>query len=192
DLDLCKQHLVSENNKGNLNIDKLCVIAAKEGGAVAMNWAARDWNRRAFLGIGKQGPDVKGLVLLSPTYNVKGFNVTKPLQFPPIQKQIAFQIIVGKRSSARNKHVTDANRIHDMLSRWHPKPKTVEDARKFQMLWLETYTTTLQGTDLLASERPLRFNNRLLADRMLGFINLRMADKDYDWQYRKSPFNNDK
>jgi len=181
DMEAAKQILMAKHNAGELNIDKLCVVGAELGAALAMNWAVLDWSWPVLL-TGKQGQDVKALILLSPEWSFKGFGVVDALKFPPILQAISFQIVVGDRNSKQA--VDNAERIYKLISPHRPEPKEPEDIKKYKNLWLDTYNTQLQGTKLLGQN--LMLSGRTMEDRIAGFIRLRLVDQDIPWKERKT------
>ncbi len=111
DMEALKRFLLEEHNEGRLNIDKICVVAADLGAIVALNWAARDWSFPA-LATYKQGRDVKGVALLSPSFNYRGFGLKDALAHPAIRNEISISVIYGKGDSRARR---DANRIIRIL-----------------------------------------------------------------------------
>ena len=65
DLEAIRSFLVGKNDAEELNLNKLALFGVGMGATVAVNWAAQDWIAPP-LSIGKQGQDVKALVLISP------------------------------------------------------------------------------------------------------------------------------
>src|SRR5262245_42776505 len=67
DLEAIRSFLIEKNDAGELNLNKLCILGAGMSANVAVNWALQDWTAPP-LAIGKQGQDVKALVLISPRW----------------------------------------------------------------------------------------------------------------------------
>jgi hypothetical protein len=166
DVEACKRFLMEENNAGELNINKLTIVGAELGAIVAMNWAALDWSW-PVLATGKQGQDVKALVLLSPAWSVKGFAVSGALATQAIQQHMSMYIVVGSRSK-------DAVNIHKAVD--SKRGQTEE-----KDIFLAKVDTSLEGTKMLAAP------NLELPNRIAQFIKLRVGDKTFPWQERGSP-----
>ena len=176
DVEACKRFLMEKNNRGELNINALCVVGAEFGCILALNWSALDLTAPPLLAY-KQGQDVKALVLLSPVSAFKGVTTRSAMGVADI-KRISMMIVVG---DSDNKGSAEAKRLHTSLKTFHPKVSTdPEDIKKNQDLFLVEPKTTLQGTKLLAPTLPVIGN--------IGkFIELRLTNKlaDYPWSDRK-------
>jgi hypothetical protein len=74
DMELLRKFLVKENDAGNLNLNKLCIVGAEMGASVASYYAAYDWTtvRREANRRPAPSQDVKGLFLISPDWDFKG------------------------------------------------------------------------------------------------------------------------
>ncbi len=173
DLEAVKSFLVDRNNDGELNIEKLCVIGLEMGSVVALNFAARDWSWPR-LAIGKQGQDVKALVLVSPVWSYRGLRINEAVTHPSIQREVSVIVITGKGGA---KELREAKRLYSTLERFHPPPAP-EDAATQQMIWLRALPTTLQGTQLIQQKRLG------VAEMIESFIKLRLTDVDLPWQKR--------
>ncbi len=97
DMETVKSFLIKKNNNEELNIERLGVIGAEMGAVVAINWAAQDWNW-PVLATGKQGQDVKALVVISPEWNFKGLSIADALKTPAMRSEISLLIVSGKQS----------------------------------------------------------------------------------------------
>ncbi|HEV3136981.1 MAG TPA: alpha/beta fold hydrolase [Pirellulales bacterium] len=176
DMEAVKNYLMIRNNAGELNIDKLCLVGVEMGAAVAVNWAARDWSW-PMLTTGKQGQDVKALVLVSPEWSFKGMRISEAMAHPNVRSDLSVMIIAGKGNS---KAMQEARRLHNALEKYHPPPPADLAAEK-QTLWLKTPQTSLQAMRLL-NEKSMH------VDQMIAkFIELRLVKKQIPWSDRKHP-----
>jgi esterase/lipase len=176
DVEAVKKFLMSKNNGGELNIDKLCIVGAEMGAVVAANWAVTDWNWPP-LAVSKQGQDVKAIVFLSPPERFKSLRMIEPLNDRAVRSRLSFYIAVGNQDSTA---MRDATKIHNTLKRFHPEPVKEEDRDLFFDARIET---RLQGTKLLAKE----FKEYGLLDNIAEFIEVRAAKQPLAWQDRKLP-----
>ncbi len=177
DMEALKSNLRERNNKGELNIDKLCVVGVGDmGSVIAINWAALDWSWQT-LSTGKQGQDVKALVLISPEWNFKGMLINQALDFQPVTKDLSLLIIAGKQNNAS---MGAATRLHARFEKFHPAPLP-DEVKEKQDLFFFTPKTTLAGTKLLG-EKALN-----LAKPISQFIEWRLVNQPYPWTERKDP-----
>ena len=174
DMEACKAFLVKENNKGKLNIEKLCVVGAEMGAEVAVNWAWLDWNWPP-LAIGKQGQDVSGLVLISPQWAFKTLRINRALADENIRSKLSVYILVGGEDS---KSLSNANRVYKAFKPHHPKP-TKENASQ-RDLFYQVYGVSLQGTKLLGTGLGV-------GENIAKFIERRLVNQDTPWKKRESP-----
>jgi pimeloyl-ACP methyl ester carboxylesterase len=179
DLEAVKRVLVEKNNKGEVNIRLLTVIAADVGCIVSLNWAVRDWSYPETA-MTTQGRDVKALVLLTPVLSYKGqaFN-QKLITNPPISNLLSIMITVGEKD---RKGLPEAMRLHTRLERIRPPvPKDPQQARLAKDLFLIKADTVLAGTRLLDPQLPV---NNFIA----GFLNLRLVMQRHtlSWAKRES------
>jgi len=177
DMETVKARLMQYNNEGKLNIDKLCVVGAEMGAVVALNWAALDWSWPP-LATGKQGQDVKALVLISPPQSFRGLLARTSLTAKqrPMISEMSFYVAAGSMDSSASR---DATSIHKIVERFHPAPE--DPMQKAVFLDTATYRTRLQGTALLAEPSlPLK-------DRIAQFVELRLVKQPYPWKDRTSP-----
>ena len=173
DMEAVKSFLIGKNNKGELNIEKLCVVGAEIGAIVAANWARVDWSWPP-LATGKQGQDVKALVLISPPDTFKGLRMIDALAHKDVKSKLAVLIAVGNGDS---KAVKDADKIFDQFKRFHPDPAKIED------LDLQPFAanTKLQGTKLVLSDE---FG---LQKAIEAFIKARLVKQALPWKNRPNP-----
>jgi pimeloyl-ACP methyl ester carboxylesterase len=183
DMEAVKKFLIEKNNAAELNIEKLCVVGADMGALVAMNWAVLDWSIPDLL-TGKQGKDVKALVLISPPLNFHGVSTAAALASPTVKTVLSVLIIVGAEKGAGKAH-DDAQRINKLLAAVRPKPPT--DAEEFRKnppdLFFDELKTTLQGTKILEDRRL----GAQVSGDIAQFIDLRLAGKRFPWSMRSDP-----
>jgi pimeloyl-ACP methyl ester carboxylesterase len=176
DVEAVKKFLMKKNNAGELNIDKLCVVGADMGATIALNWAVLDWSW-APLSTGKQGQDVKALVLISPEWAFRGMPITDAMSVKAVRRDLSIMLIAGKGS----KSMGDASRIFKGLEKLRPAPPSdPKEAAEKQDLFFDKPSTSLQGTKMLG-EKSLNLNPRIAK-----FIELRLVDKNYPWTNRST------
>jgi pimeloyl-ACP methyl ester carboxylesterase len=175
DLPAIRKFLVTKNDAGELNLNRMCVIGADLGALLAFNWTAQDWSW-PDLPVGKQGRDVKAVILISPEWAFKGLRINQALQQPDIRSdRIGMLIMAGDRDS---KALAGAKKLHKALARFHPDSEDVKDD-KDQTLIFATADTKLRGTRLLTVPG---------VDFAVGFakfIQWRAAEPDYPWTARR-------
>jgi hypothetical protein len=142
------------------------------GASVAANWAAQDWAAPP-LAIGKQGQDVKVLVLVSPRWSFKGLSMQGPMQFPLLKQSAAWMLIYG-REDARVK--ADINRIEKQLEPFHRRADTASGQPP--RLVVIDWQSKLQGTTLLSQIGPP------LEDQVIRFLVENAGLKDQPWLTR--------
>ncbi|MCS7238618.1 MAG: alpha/beta hydrolase [Thermoguttaceae bacterium] len=172
DLEAWKRFLLERNDAEGLNIEKLCVVGAEMGAAVALNWALLDWSWPQYPGV-KQGQDVKALVLLSPPWNFRGLDVQRALADPFIRSGMSIMILVG---TGESKAAADARRIHGLLEKARPELETLPPAQR--NLFFGQLNTSLQGTRLLGVQ------GLNVEDAIARFIEIRLVKQDFPWRKR--------
>ncbi len=115
DLEAVKSYLIQKNNAEELNIDKLCVIGSDMGAVVAINWALLDWSW-PVLSNGKQGQDVKALVLISPESNSKGVRTVDAINDQTIRTNLAILLIAGRKGGH---YADEVNKLYRHFSKYH-------------------------------------------------------------------------
>lgn len=173
DMEAVRRFLVEKNDLGELNLNRLAIVGAGLGASVAVNWSARDWSAPA-LAVGKQGQDVKSLVLISPRWNFNGLTMQAALRQPGVQEKIAMLIMYGNKD---RKFTADALRIYTQLERYHPvpaapKPDTLPTLKKADA------PTELQGGQFLKQgAKPVE-------GLVLRFLSQHLSSSDYTWSDR--------
>jgi pimeloyl-ACP methyl ester carboxylesterase len=182
DVETVKRFLLEKHNQGLLNIEQLCVIGAEMGATVAMNWTALDWSW-PVLATGKQGQDVKALVLLSPVRTFKGLKATEAVERRGLRGDVAVYVIVGGESSRERR---EADRLVSQLERYHTDPNANDDPQS-RMIFYDQFDTSLQGTKMLGEN--IKRGDMTIEERIELFIKLKLVDKDYPWKDRTGPLN---
>lgn len=173
DLEAVRGFLLQENNAAKLNINKLCVVGAGMGSVMALNWAYVDWTA-PVLAVGKQGQDIKGLVLISPAWNFRGLPIQDAINNPQVRSQISLLFIYGEQNSSAKR---DAQRLYAHFKPHHPDAAGPE-AREKRELFDFGLKTPLQGTEIL-KQPALR-----AAVAIAAFIDMRLVNQDYSWTDR--------
>jgi pimeloyl-ACP methyl ester carboxylesterase len=174
DLEAVKKFLMSKNNAGELNIEKLCVVGADMGAIVGATWAAADWSWPVLAGQ-KQGRDVKALVLLSPPRDFKGMSIYQALDHPAVRQELSLLISVGDGNA---RALADARSIYSRLEKFHPEPPA-EEAAERKSLFFDPRPTSLEGTKMLGEKLGVEEN-------LSQFITLRLVNKPFPWRDRSA------
>jgi hypothetical protein len=143
------------------------------GANVAANWALQDWSAPP-LAVGKQGQDVKALVLLSPRWTFKGLSMQGPMRFQVLKQSAAWLLIYGAEE-ARVK--TDAVRIEKQLEPFHTSPAKSggQPSRDFVV---RGWPSKLQGATLLTKVGPP------IEDQIIAFLVENVALQELPWLNR--------
>ena len=174
DLAAVRRFLVEKNNRGELNLNALCLVGAGMGANVAAYWSASDWAWPELASL-KQGQDVKALVLASPEWGFRGLPLLKPLRQPGFRDRVSFLIVYGERSGKAKK---DAMNVHKNLAKFHPEPPR-DKIKELKDLFLIGLPTKLQGTRLLTNSE---FGMEADVD---AFIDARVTSKHFKWVSRE-------
>jgi len=169
DVETVKRYLVDRNNAEELNIDKLAVVGAGLGAVVGVNWTALDWSW-PVLATGKQGQDVKAVVLISPPQTFRGLTINNALETEAFRRKIAVMVAVGRDD---RRAFSQAKRIFNQLER---------DRSEQQRESLDAvgYETSLQGMKLFKKEFSLE-------DDIVRFLTNEVASKQIEWMPRTPP-----
>jgi pimeloyl-ACP methyl ester carboxylesterase len=173
DMEAVRGFLVVKNDAGELNLNKLCLLGAGMGAGVAANWAAQDWAAPP-LAVGKQGQDVKVLVLVSPRWSFKGLSMHGPMQFPLLKQSVAWMLIYGKED-ARVK--ADVNRIEKLLEPFHRRAADAATGQPPRLVVID-WPSKLQGTTLLTQV------GAPIGDQVIRFLVENAALKELPWSTR--------
>ncbi|MBN2295878.1 MAG: alpha/beta fold hydrolase [Pirellulales bacterium] len=172
DMETLKKFLMEKNNEGELNIDKLCIVGSEMGAVVALDWARMDWSWPP-LNTGKQGQDVKALVLISPQWAFHGLSAKRAMALRPMLHELSTMILVGGENS---RAVQQAKRFEAIFRRYSPGASAEKDPDR--TLWYIPLKTSLQGTKMLGSS-TLR-----VEPGIAKFIKWRLVDQSFPWKNR--------
>lgn len=175
DMEAVRKFLVSENDAGKLNLNRLSLVGTGLGASVAANWAARDWSMPPLAAV-KQGQDVKVLIMVSPRWTQSGLSLKNPLRQVGLREKVATMIFYGggdRRVSG------DARRIYKQLERYHPDVESPE-AGKLPTLVEYGPDTELQGSEWLKQA------GRKAEDSMIRFITQHAVEPKFDYSERRS------
>jgi hypothetical protein len=167
-METVKSFLIVQNNAGELNIDKLCIVGAEMGAIIAADWAQLDWSW-PVLSNGKQGQDVKALVLISPESNFKGMKLIDAVSAPEIRGELAIMLIAGRKNS---RYSEEASKLNKHFAKYHVD----KTSPTLELLRPET---KLQGAKLL-SEKSLGVEAAIVK-----FVDL-LVKKPFPWDERRS------
>jgi pimeloyl-ACP methyl ester carboxylesterase len=190
DVETCKRFLMKEHNKGECNIEKLCVIGADMGALVALNWAVIDWNQQAtpFL---KQGQDVKSLVLLSSPASFKGVTNQLALVQPVVRGGLNTLLLVGNGDRTS---LSETKRLYNRMERFHGTKPEDSEALKAHRLFLIELETAAQGSSLLRVKNlkpdPTEIIWIFLRNKIVNRDTLTIAGTDFmlEWKRRGNIF----
>jgi pimeloyl-ACP methyl ester carboxylesterase len=171
DMEAVRSWLVTKNDEGAFNLNKLCMVGAGMGASVAANWAAQDWAAPP-LAVVKQGQDVKALALISPRWSYRGLTMQAPMTQTGLKQSAAWLIISGDEVADV---MTDARRINTQLVRFHPESKTPGATGLRVIGW----PSSLQGGKLLAQHGPG------VEEQIVRFFTQHVATLELPWISRR-------
>lgn len=154
DLDRVKQLLFEEHQAGNLNMERLAIVAADMSTVVAMWFADHDWQKSPYddaptpAASTPRGQDVKSLVLLSPENEVdKALSVSQPIGRLK-GFGVRFMLLHGKADKL------DKGAYRKVTEWIAPKSAREKDPERYDFLQLIELDTPLRGTDMLYKNIP--------------------------------------
>jgi pimeloyl-ACP methyl ester carboxylesterase len=177
DMEAVRRYLVGKNDDGQLNLNKLCLVGVGLGATVAVNWAAQDWSAPPLL-VGKQGQDVKALVLVSPQWKNRGVMLQQALQVADLKKGAAWMLIFGEQDPDQ---AADARRIMRQLDRFHPVPETTQAPPR--SLAEVPLRSALGGSGLMSQL------SEVVEENIVNFLTIHVASQDLPWSKRRNRLN---
>jgi pimeloyl-ACP methyl ester carboxylesterase len=174
DVEAVRHFLVGKNDAGQLNLNKLCLVGVGLGATVAVNWAAKDWSFQPLL-VGRQGQDVKALVLVSPQWKARGVMLQQALQVADLKKGAAWMLIFGEQDPDQ---VADARRIMRQLERFHPVPETAQAPPR--SLAEVPLRSALGGSGLMSQL------SEVVEENIVNFLTIHVASQDLPWRQRRN------
>jgi pimeloyl-ACP methyl ester carboxylesterase len=178
DMESARRFLVSRNDEEQVNLNQLSLVGSGMGATVALLWTARDWTVPP-LAVGKQGQDVKALVLVSPQTSFQGISVQgalKVLGTPVVREQVSILILVGGHDA---RALRDADKIHRILAGYQPA-LSGDLPKEKRTLFFSSIDTSLQGSGLLGLE------TQPWDDDIAMFLSWRITSQDYAWTERRA------
>jgi pimeloyl-ACP methyl ester carboxylesterase len=175
DMEAIRDFLVDKNDAGELNLNKLCLVGSGLGASVAVNWAAHDWSLPP-LAVGKQGQDVKGLVLISPRWSYNGLMIQDALKFGAFKKNVVWMLIGGVQDKNAKQELS---RVQAQLEKSHP-PLDKTGAKQRSGLEVNALPTSLQG-DVLVGK-----SGDVLNAAIVKFLTENVAAAQLPWTNRRN------
>lgn len=153
DIESIRNWIKQRADGSKLDLGKLYVVGSGLGAAVAAGWTVGDaaWPPIAT---GRQGGDVKGLVMIDPAFVTKGFSIGKPLASEPLKTELPILLIAGGEDK-------DAVKVFDQLKR--ARPNAWFDSRLFDA---EERRNTSPAKDSEASLLFVKLGGRLSGDKL--------------------------
>lgn len=174
DMEAVRSFLVGKNDEGELNLNKLSLVGVGMGAMVAVNWAAQDWSAPP-LAIGKQGQDVKALVLISPQWKFRGIPLQQGMRQADLKRNAAWLLIYGQQDADQT---ADAKRIYRQLEKYHPVPDATNGPPR--RLVEMPYESALEGSGLLSQL------GTTIDDQIIAFLSTHVADQELPWSKRRN------
>lgn len=185
DMEAVRGFLVDKNDAGELNLNRLAYLGVGLGALIATNAAALDWDVD-ILPRGKQGRDVKALVLVSPPWRQLGLDMLSPLRHPSLQSEIGLLFTYGGQDKKTKSNV-------ERLLRQLPKADQKQDEEeRLQETEAEDAPpagpprvidapgrSKLQGSDWL--KQAGRGGERMI----LGFLEEHLVKPNHPWIRRR-------
>ena len=174
DMEAVRRFLVEKNDAGELNLNRLSVVGIGMGALIATQAAALDWSA-PILNTGKQGQDVKALVLVSPPWKYMGVGMMNALRQRGVRSEVAFLILYGEENKDSR---TSAERI----------TKQLEKARGDQPPPTEDFLPTVLmvgGKSSLAGTDWLKQAGSKAEELIVRYVRQHTAEPNHPWVKRR-------
>lgn len=177
DMEAVRSFLVDKNDAGELNLNRLGYVGIGLGAMVATGAAAVDW-AVPVLSRGKQGRDVKALVLVSPPWKQLGLEMLPVLRQPGVQSEIAFLITYGGEDKSM---ADDVGRIVKQLQKGRPAPPKPADGVEP----LPPSVVDAPGPSRLQGSAWMKQAGSNGQTAIIHFLDRTLAQPDYAWAPRR-------
>ena len=191
DLPVLKAFLRAENNKGNLNIDKLGLVGIESGAILAAAYAAEDWSpniKRTNKANPKMG-DVKAIVLISPLKIFAKVKLADQFTKNPLWMQNFSALVLCGSNPPSTIEVPDKleKAMLAVMKKAGGEDKTIvlnEDGTKSEKggakkVFAVTMPSKLQGAKLIA-----KAEGSVELPTIAHFVNLRLKKRPFTWVLR--------
>lgn len=173
DMEAVKSFIYSEHQKQKLNMNKMAIVGAGMGAAVALKYAAVDWTKAPHSDgpVGNRTPrgqDIRALVLLTPDSEVSGLplpDAIKTLRVPPFQ--------IGMMFGYGTKDKMDKGQTKKL----YDQAVSVESNEK--RMYLQEYNTALRGSAMLGKGLNVEVN-------IATFLKKHLQELNSEWRNRES------
>ncbi len=189
DIERCKKFLVQQHNKGDLNVDLLCLVAVGETSVLAVQWTLNDWfafPAKNPQGI-KQGQDVKALMLISPVRKLAGISMIPNLSHPMFSGANGPAMPMLVMWGASEESAKESEAIAEMLEKSRPNVSGIENPSErteqatFFRVPIEKYR--FSGLEMMERERVENLwpyvSNLLFEKKVIAHA------KDFPWVSRE-------
>jgi pimeloyl-ACP methyl ester carboxylesterase len=180
DMEAIRSFLVKENDDGKLNLNALAIVGSEMGASVAVHFAGYNncFLPRVEPGLHRMpSPDVKGLVLISPSRNKPpSLSIITGLKnYPLLKSELPILILVGGED---HKALADAELISKLIKPYHPEPK---DETQKQTFFYGNLPTKLEGGKLFTQAAQQLNVNGIIAT----FLAKTCVAASYPWRARR-------
>jgi hypothetical protein len=181
DMEAVKQFLFDEHQKGQLNMNKLGIVACDFSAAVALVYTEFDWEKIPYDDSPTddqrtpRGQDVQALALISPDLSTPGLLATKSVSaLRGLRRPLPVMIGVSEKNG---RDVTAANKLYDLLT-------SKKDKEKDDHLYFEKYESDLRGMDLVTQ-------NAMVRGHIFAFLLKHVKEHQSEWRDRRSRLDRD-
>lgn len=177
DMQAVKEFLLEEHQKGDLNVNKIGIVACDFSASVAMVFAEADWEREPYDDSTTpeqrtpRGQDVQALVLVSPDLTTPGLAASKSVA---AIRGRDIPVMIG--TSEKNAHdLSAAKKLFDSLT----AKKNKEDK-----VVLKRYPEDYRGMDLVLKDVQTQHD-------IVDFLDKHVKSFDSTWRDRRSRLERD-